>query len=199
MKNKKEYIEYINSLKQNDLEVEFKRMSSLLDDLKFNYEYFKGYIYVNILDIVKKKISNNKIDFKELLKWTVDELNNFNNNYIKPYLNRIDDVKNEYEEEIFEPVTLNNLINLYEDIYLNENSGSNGEYLKIHKLSLLCENNTCIYNHYIFKNKYLPKEFEGWLDCMFGKKDPNNQWDYKDVLKMLLIKITSWFDVINFI
>ena len=198
LQNKREYLNYLDSLNQEGLQNEYDNLYNLCLYLKYNYELIKGYIYVNIIDKAKKTLQNpSDVEYKEVLKQSINKLSVYNNKTIKQILNNPFDFE-KFKSIVEEKVTKQDVIELYKQIVSNkEEEFPKTQYNKIEKLSTLIHNNIVIYKHYVFNNKYLPKTYKNYPEVLIGRKKENGEWDYQKTLIQFIWNVMTWFDLVQ--
>ena len=142
--SKKDYLNYLDSLEKVELAKEYENIYCFYEHLKYHYDLFKSYIYVNVINKTKEAfLSKKTVDYKKILKDTLNHLNRYNNKTIKEFLYNC----NQYEVQEYplEDINKEMIIELYDKIIdLEETNYPTGKYNQIKMLSNLIDNNVII-------------------------------------------------------
>lgn len=196
---KSNYISYIEKLDKESIKKEYCLNCNLDDDLKYHYNYFKSFIYINILSKAKRVLDSRCDDYKSFLYSLIMELKNYFDSEIFPYYQSIKNYNNHNSKGYcLDDITKESLISIYDSLYEESNDFGSGSYNAIKSLVNLLSNNIKIKLYHLFnEGENIPQQYMLYPKYLIGEQLRDGSWNYKSCLELFVCGLISWFDIIE--
>ena len=198
--NKQSFMDFVQSLSDEEIILQRKFISNLLETIKYDYNMFRSNLYSTFIFKANKVLSlNDKSSFcyafKKILKntftycrGTLDSLNKYES---------LDDSSYEDYCEFDSKESIKDINDNYDLIKSDENGYLN----KLESLSTMVMNISAVMLYKLYNVAFVNKDYLEKLSSspkvIFGGFDNNNQPDYEYTLKKYVERIISSIDFVE--